>query len=91
MSQNGHKQDVVLDETFPLPHTLPPVALVPTPRGQRNPEKKRPVDRKVMVGARVVWKGLGAGVGLGLGGCQGEGQAVEGRSRLGEERLWFRV
>ena len=65
-------------------------AYIPTPRRQRNQGKKRPLDSKVMVGGQGCMGRAGAGVGLGLGGCLGEGQAVDGRSRLGKER-WFRV
>lgn len=44
--RNGHKQDVVLDETFPLPYT-PPL--------EDSGTEKRPEDRTVMV------RGQGAG------------------------------
>lgn len=67
----------------PFPYLTPHPLQPWSPPLEDSGTEKRPVDRKVMVrGPGVAWKGLGAGVGLGLGGCLGEGQAVGWKSGL---------
>lgn len=80
-----------LMKLFPYPTPRPLELWSPPLEDSGTKERRGPWTVKSWSGARVVWEGLGAGVGLGLGGCRGEGQAVDGRSRLGKERWWFRV